>query len=699
MALQNDQTLAAEKLRCFGRLKRWLLNHPRGVFFATLLVLFMLDVGRSLYARWGYRQPSQAFSGAPFDQNYPWPPGSGIEANATRGKKLYGRFCSACHGLTGNGLGPAAGNMTPRPRDFRLASFKYQTTFPDQAPSDQDIEQIIGRGLRASAMPAFADLMSPSEIHEVAEHLKTFAKERYEKPRDTRPIPAEPLSTPERIEDGRQLYEQNCRNCHGKDGQGIGTQRTLQSWGPRDLTAPWSFRATETTADIWLRITQGINLGGMPAAKQLSDDERWKVAQYVKTLAKPAPWQPGGKLTGLGMQNNMKQRGEYLLHSLTCTYCHTESVVPMNYNPDRFLAGGSATRTYPDGTVVNPNITSDIETGIGRWTEQDIVRALTQGRTPTRSLDLSFKQWFFFQFEPQDAAALAHAVSSVPPKRQRTPPPLRYGVLETCLAKLARLPMITPTQLKIPVPTGPFVQNPPRWLPYDWPQQLLRFLQGTTLVTSFSVLLLVAIWRRKHGFPVWTRRTLRYVWGTSFCAAFLLLFDQMYVFIPRQPMTRFMQESLWQPPNPDPFVMRGRYLYSVSCMFCHQVDGAGGDRLSDPYAGGFSIRNITSHKTHGIGNFSDDEIARVLRSGLSKDGQQIFWGFMPWDMFSNLDETDIRALIAYLRTFPSVEKPAAPREPPRQDHPPEITWTIDMSRIVSRILALIPFVGKMQSGH
>ena len=58
---------------------------------------------------------------------------------------------------------------------------------------------------------------------------------------------------------------------------------------------------------------------------------------------------------------------------------------------------------------------------------------------------------------------------------------------------------------------------------------------------------------------------------------------------------------------------------------------------------------------------------------------------MPWDMFSNFDDADMRALIAYLRTLPPVDKPALPRVPPRADHPAEITWTIDMSRILSRI--------------
>jgi cytochrome c oxidase cbb3-type subunit 2 len=693
-AIPSDNANSSEN-RQQTRMKSWLAEHPLRVFLWGLLLFALLDLGRSLYARYGYRQPAKAFSGAPFDQHYPWPPGSGSRADATEGELLYGKFCSSCHGLTGNGLGPAAGNLTPRPRDFRLATFKYQTTPKGSAPSDDDLERIIAKGLHASAMPGFSDLLTKQQIRLIAEQVKRFAAGKYQGERIPISVPQEPETSPQRLSDGHILYEKHCAPCHGKDGRGPGTQRTEHTWGPRDLTAPWTFRATESKQDLWLRIAQGIELGGMPATSGISDDERWKIAQFVWTLRRPGPWESGGELAGLGQQRDPLRRGEYLTRTLTCTYCHTESVVPMNYNPDRYLAGGSATRTYPDGTVVNPNITPDPETGIGTWTEQDIVRALKKGRTPTRSLDLSFKQWFFFQFDPQDAQAIARYLKQVPPKKQKTPPPLRYGFFETVAAKLLRLPLITPTELKIPVPTGPFVDPSPGLIPFDWPQQTLCFLQSITVFVVLGLLLSSAVLRKKMGRAIGSRRALRTVFSVAMGAVVLAAIYKHYVLIPRDAMSQFMLESLWRPPanekTPSAMLERGRYLYSVSCMFCHQIDGGGGDRLSDPYAGGFSIRNVSSHKTLGIGDFTDEQIVRVIRSGIGRDGQPIFWGFMPWDMFSNFDEADLRALIAYVRTLPPVEKAALPRKLPTPDHPPEITWTIDMSRILSRIRALIPF--------
>lgn len=72
-------------------------------------------------------------------------------------------------------------------------------------------------------------------------------------------------------------------------------------------------------------------------------------------------------------------RGAYLVIALAhCGECHT----PRNWlgamEGERFLAG---TRDGPDGKPV-PNITPDPETGIGKWSEDDIVGVLTDGHTP-----------------------------------------------------------------------------------------------------------------------------------------------------------------------------------------------------------------------------------------------------------------------------------------------------------------------------
>ena len=61
------------------------------------------------------------------------------------------------------------------------------------------------------------------------------------------------------------------------------------------------------------------------------------------------------------------------------------------------------------------------------------------------------------------------------------------------------------------------------------------------------------------------------------------------------------------------------------------------------------------------------EIGRAIRSGVSRNGQALHWQGMIWDHASNWDEEDIRALIAYLRLLPAVNKKIQPDRAPAAD--------------------------------
>jgi len=70
------------------------------------------------------------------------------------------------------------------------------------------------------------------------------------------------------------------------------------------------------------------------------------------------------------------KRGEYLSNAAGCVGCHTEK------KPGAAgFAGGRALAT-PFGTFFGPNITPHAETGIGRWTEEDLRRAIRLGERP-----------------------------------------------------------------------------------------------------------------------------------------------------------------------------------------------------------------------------------------------------------------------------------------------------------------------------
>jgi mono/diheme cytochrome c family protein len=144
-------------------------------------------------------------------------------------------------------------------------------------------------------------------------------------------------------------------------------------------------------------------------------------------------------------------------------------------------------------------------------------------------------------------------------------------------------------------------------------------------------------------------------------------------------------------PRPDParlsdpsqaeLVERGRYLFAVaSCALCHGADGAGGAKLSWRPLGTVWARNLTSDRETGLGTWTDEEIARAIRSGLAKGGRPLHWQAMTWDHASNWDEEDVRALTAFLRLLPPVRRAIPSTRPPAADDCEVYTFWVDAAR-------------------
>jgi len=114
------------------------------------------------------------------------------------------------------------------------------------------------------------------------------------------------------------------------------------------------------------------------------------------------------------------ERGAYVAKAAGCVSCHTDY---KNQGPE--YAGGRGLAT-PFGTFYSPNITPDVETGIGAWSDADFVRALREGVSPegahyfpvfpypsyTRMTeqDMLDLKAFLFSLEPVRRAAPAHDV-------------------------------------------------------------------------------------------------------------------------------------------------------------------------------------------------------------------------------------------------------------------------------------------------
>jgi len=90
------------------------------------------------------------------------------------GREAYNRFCQGCHGPEGDGNGPAARFLRPRPRNFQVANFKFSSTRSGQLPTDEDLKRTITEGLMGSAMPGW-DLLPARTVTALVAYIKTFS--------------------------------------------------------------------------------------------------------------------------------------------------------------------------------------------------------------------------------------------------------------------------------------------------------------------------------------------------------------------------------------------------------------------------------------------------------------------------------------------------------------------------------------------
>ena len=224
-------------------------------------------------------------------------PALAAEGDADRGETIYMKRCVWCHGDEGDGLGPAAERLLPPPRDFTLGQYKIKTTvFSHDYPSDDDIYRMIRDGMPGTSMPKWNDVLSEQDMWDLVLYLKIFAGLEEEEPGEGIDYGTPVATSEQSIAEGKRLFEDNdrCTECHGKQGRGDAIKRLKgdngeRTW-PRNLTKPWTFRASADARDIYARISVGIPGTQMPSfadpksKKKLTAEERWHIANYVVSL-------------------------------------------------------------------------------------------------------------------------------------------------------------------------------------------------------------------------------------------------------------------------------------------------------------------------------------------------------------------------------------------------------------------------------
>lgn len=363
-------------------------------------------------------------------------------AAAANGKAIYEQRCVECHGPAGRGDGPAATLLIPHPRDFSLGRYKIRSTESGSVPTDEDLIRSVQQGLYGTAMSGWGAILSDAEITDVVAYVKSLSP-RFATDAPEVVVPgAQVPSSPESIARGLQVYDAlRCASCHGSDGRGKGAIATefKDDWNQpltaANLTEPWSFRGGSTARDVFFRFRTGMSGTPMPSFKgAATDNEMWDLANYVVSLGRKPVWSMTADEVRTEYADETVRaaadpirRGKYLVDTHLCALCHSPLDDRGRIMPGMMMAGGQIMRVAPFGDYPTGNLTSDKETGLGSWSDDEIRQAITRGilRDGTRLPPYPMDWPAFSAFTREDLNAVVQYLRTIPPISNRVPRPSR----------------------------------------------------------------------------------------------------------------------------------------------------------------------------------------------------------------------------------------------------------------------------------
>ena len=136
------------------------------------------------------------------------------------------------------------------------------------------------------------------------------------------------------------------------------------------------------------------------------------------------------------VQADAIDRGEYLTTILGCGGCHTDGALIGQPEPAEYWLAGSRigvawtdfNPNVPPAIVFPSNLTSDDETGLGRWSEEDIARAIRMGSDHQGGRLIGVMPWMNYALlSDQDTADIAAYLKALPPVRRAVPDNVEEG--------------------------------------------------------------------------------------------------------------------------------------------------------------------------------------------------------------------------------------------------------------------------------
>lgn len=190
-----------------------------------------------------------------------------------RGKALFERNCAVCHGNDGQADTPVGRLLTPRPRNFADPIEMARLTV-------DRIYRAIKDGRPGTAMAAWKEVLSESEVGDVIDYVRSFSSTA-----KAAPLSSERLS----IEVGRRIYQKECAYCHGVDGRADTEVAKVLNPPPRSFADP-VVMARLDDGRMYMAIYRGrpgTAMGGR--GELLAPAEIIDVMRYLRTLVRPLP--------------------------------------------------------------------------------------------------------------------------------------------------------------------------------------------------------------------------------------------------------------------------------------------------------------------------------------------------------------------------------------------------------------------------
>jgi len=280
-----------------------------------------------------------------------------------RGRELFLRECSGCHGRDGRARDLASRLLTPPPANLTVIH-----------PTPEYVYEIIYLGIPGSSMPHFRRYKN-EDVWAIAYYVESLYRE------PSLP-PTAPERTPELLARGATLYGQLCVTCHGEKGLGDGPAAAPLK------PAPANFRKLRPsvvhTFDV---LTHGVAGTGMAAYAHLPEADRWALAYYVDELVRgvepavasltstPAPSPQPAQKTEMSAQTQTPLAGPQpspallargrTVYEQVCASCH----------------GVQGDGKGPAGAALNPpaaNFTDD-QWIVGSGKVEEIFNTITKG--------------------------------------------------------------------------------------------------------------------------------------------------------------------------------------------------------------------------------------------------------------------------------------------------------------------------------